>query len=136
MNSPTEALSISRVLKARMTQLFNQWLDVQFIHLCTADGFHLFEVSGDADHLEPDKVAAIASSIFALSNTAARQFLDDELQVSIVETDAGNILFLRTRMNGADRVLTIAARKSMSLATVRYHALTLSELIEKHSDAN
>ncbi len=132
MNENPSSLRLSQVIQHRIESMFSQWTDMQFVYLSTTDGFHIFGLHQGAENAEPDKVAAIASSLFALSNTASKNILNDELQVSIVETMSGNIIFLRTHLNRADTVLTVAANKDMSLAKVRYHALRLSELIESN----
>lgn len=134
MTDAATQLRLSQVIQHRIQLMCEKWSDVEFVYLSTTDGFHLYGFTQNTENAEPDKVAAIASSLFALSNTAAHNILDDQLMISIVETSSGNILFLRTQLNRVDTVLTIAANKDMSLAKVRYHAMQLSELIEQGSD--
>ena len=114
-------------------EFFERKVDIKFVGLCTVDGFDVCHLS--RTDVLPDKVAAIASSLFTLSDSAAENILHKSIQVSIVETLNGNILFIRTRLLGNDGLLAVAADDELSLAEVRYHSIQLKEKLESlHTD--
>ena len=75
----------------------------------------------------------MSSTIAALSDSAAKQILKDQFNITIVETNSGNMLLVRSEYLDLPCVLTVAARTSMSLATARYKTKKLAEIINNIS---
>lgn len=107
--------------------------DMLLVSLSTTDGFSIKTFASKALNAEADKLAAMSSTISSLSDAAAKQVLKNQFDITIVETNSGNMLFVRTDYLGLPCVLTIAARGSMSLATARYKTKNLAQSISKIS---
>ncbi len=107
---------------------------IQVVSLSTTDGFSVKSFASKQLNAESDKLAAMSSTIYSLSNSAAQQILMDEFDSTIVETESGNMLFVRTTYLDLPCVLTIAARSDMQLATVRYKTKNLAQDISEISD--
>jgi predicted regulator of Ras-like GTPase activity (Roadblock/LC7/MglB family) len=107
--------------------------DVFLVSLCTTDGFSIKSFASKALSAESDKLAAMSSTIAALSDSSAKQVLKDQFNITIVETNSGNMLLVRSEYLGLPCVLTVAARTSMTLATARYKTKKLAEIINNIS---
>lgn len=103
--------------------------EIFLISLCTADGFSIKSFASKDLSSEADKLAAMSSTISALSDSSAKQVLQDQFEITIVETSSGNMLFVRTSYLDLPCVLTIAARTKMALATARYKTKRLAQMI-------
>ena len=104
--------------------------DIVLVSLCTTDGFSIMSYAAKSLSAEADKLAAMSSTISALSDSAAAQILDDDFDITIIETNNGNMLFVSTRYLGSPCVLTLAAKSSTALATARYKTKGLAKAIE------
>lgn len=105
--------------------------EILLISLCTTDGFAIKSFSGPELNIETDKIAAISSTICALSGSAAKQLTQEKFKTTIIETHAENILFVSTEYLGTQCVLTVVAQPKMSQATVRFCTRRLAKEITK-----
>lgn len=105
--------------------------DILLVSLSTTDGFSIKTFAAKALNAEADKLAAMSSTISSLSDASAKQVLDTQFDITIVETSTGNMLFVRTDYLGFPCVLTIAARAAMSLATARYKTKKLAQSVSE-----
>jgi predicted regulator of Ras-like GTPase activity (Roadblock/LC7/MglB family) len=103
--------------------------DVFLVSLCTTDGFSIKSFASKVLSAESDKLAAMSSTIAALSDSSAKQILKDQFNITIVESNSGNMLLVRSEYLGFPCVLTVAAKTSMTLATARYKTRKLAEII-------
>jgi len=101
------------------------------VSLCTTDGFSIQTVAAKKFSGEADKLAAMSSTICALSDSSSKQVIQDEFKITIVESDSGNLLFIKTMYLGLPCVLTIAARQQLALATARYKTKSFAENISQ-----
>ena len=104
--------------------------DIVLVSLCTTDGFSIMSYAAKSLSAEADKLAAMSSTISALSDSVATQILDDDFDITIIETNNGNMLFVSTRYLNTPCVLTLAAKSSTAWATARYKTKGLSKAIE------
>ncbi len=125
----TKKIAIKAGLLEGIKELCENDRDVLLVSLCTADGFSIKCFASKMLNVETDKLAAMSSTISALSDSSAKQVLNDQFNITIVETLSGNMLFVRTCYLELPCVLTIAARSSMSLATARYKTKKLAQSI-------
>lgn len=102
---------------------------VSLVNLCTTDGFPVHFISKDSVVSEPDKLAAVSSTLAALSGSSAVQMNQGSYEFSIIEAEHGNILFIQTQYLGAACVLTVSAKSKMILATARYKTKKLAGAI-------
>jgi len=73
----------------------------------------------------------MSSTICALSDSSSKQVLEDEFKITIVESDAGNLLFVKTKYLEMPCVLTIAAKHQLALATARYKTKAFAQEVSK-----
>ena len=81
---------------------------------------------------EADKLAAMSSTISSLSDSVAAQILEDEFDITIIESETGNLLFVSTQYLGKPCVLTLGAKSSTSLATARYKTKGLAKKLQNY----
>ncbi len=102
---------------------------IVLVSLCTTDGFSIKSFASKELSGEADKLAAMSSTISALSDSSAKQVLANKFDVTIVESEAGNILFVRATYLKLPCVLTVAAKSGLALALARYKTKTLAKKI-------
>jgi len=103
--------------------------DILMLNLSTTDGFNLHTSSTEAIEIEPSKMAAMASTIFSLSQAATEVFNEANLDISTIETAQGNLLFLRTRLLTLKCVLSMATNTNTSLAEARFLTKRLAKTL-------
>ena len=128
-----EKIVVKPELNEAITDLCQSNSDINLISLCTSDGFSIKSVTAGGIDTEADKLAAMSSTIGALSGSSAKQILNDEFSIAIVEAASGNMLFVSTSYLGTACVLTLAAKSKMALATARYKTRELAAVISKIS---
>lgn len=101
------------------------------VSLCTTDGFSIQTIASKKFSGEADKLAAMSSTIGSLSDSSAKQVLENEFKITIVESEAGNILFIKTTYLDLQCVLTIASRHQLALATARFKTKEFAKAISK-----
>lgn len=108
--------------------------EIFLVSLATTDGFSIKSYAAKRLDAEADKLAAMSSTISALSDSSAKQILEDRFDITIIESSSGNLLFVKTQYLGLPCVLTIAARLKMTLATARYMTIKLGKTISNISN--
>lgn len=115
----------------KISELFESRLEINFINLCTVDGFSIKTLNRSGQNIDEDKLAAVSSTISSMSDGTAKQLLDGVFSAAIVESNAGNIFVTKTIYQGADCVLSVAATQQMLLGEVRFLTARLSREISK-----
>jgi len=128
---PNENVAIKPELLEGIKELCDNNREVLLVSLATTDGFSIKSFASKELNAEADKLAAMSSTISALSDSSAKQLLRDKFEITIVEASSGNMLFIRTTYLGLPCVLTVAARAHMALATARYKTRQLADLINE-----
>ncbi len=126
---PKSKIAIKPELLSEIKTLCENNREISVVSLCTTDGFTIKSFVAQDLNMEADKLAAMSSTLSALSDSCANMLMLDEFNVTIVESNAGNTLFVRTRYLELECVLTVTARIKMSLATARYHTKKLAQTI-------
>ncbi|WP_145952531.1 roadblock/LC7 domain-containing protein [Psychrobacter sp. DAB_AL43B] len=108
--------------------------EIVLVSLCTTDGFPITYLSIDELSAEADKMAAISSTLAALSNSSARQMNQGECDITIIEASSGNMLFVTANYLGTPCVLTVVANTKMTLAEARYKTKKLTVSIAQISE--
>lgn len=126
-------IAVKKELLEGIKELCNNNKDILLVSLATTDGFAIKSVALKELNAESDKLAAMSSTISSLSDSSAKQVLQDQFDITIVETKSGNLLFVRTTYLDLPCVLTIATRAGMQLATSRYKTINLAKAISKIS---
>lgn len=124
---PNNKISVKPELLKYIKELCDNNSEMLVVSLCTTDGFSIKSFASKGLNTEADKLAAMSSTMSALSNSISTQLLKEEFDITIVETTSGNVLFVKTNYLDLPCVLTVAARSDMALATVRYKTKKLAE---------
>lgn len=119
------------IVKPQLLQLIEEFCEnnreVVLVSLCTTDGFPIKYLSVDKLSAEADKLAAISSTISALSDSSAQQMQQGKCDIIIIEAGQGNILLVKTSYLGKPCVLTVVANIKMNLAAARYKTKHLAQ---------
>lgn len=128
---PSKKTEVKPELLEGIKQLCDGDIDVILVSLCTTDGFAIKSFASKDLSKEADKLAAMSSTISALSDSTAKQILHNQFDVTIIESSSGNMLFVRTTYLDIPCVLTLAVGSRMTLAMARYKTKMLAENISK-----
>ena len=120
---------VKQELLERIKELCDENKELLLVSLCTSDGFSIKSFASKNLNAEADKLAAMSSTIAALSDSSAKQLMKDRFEITTIETNSGNMLFVRTRYLNHPCVLTIAVSSKLALATARYKTKKLAESI-------
>lgn len=126
---PNNKIDVKPELLESIKELCDNNKEMLVVSLCTTDGFSIKSFASKGLNTEADKLAAMSSTISALSNSIATQLLKEEFDITIVEATHGNALFVKTNYLKLPCVLAVAARADMALATVRYKTKKLAQEI-------
>lgn len=107
-------------------EFFNKYENVGLLNISTKDGFSLFFQSHSLD-VEVDKIAAVSSTLYSLSNATAQQLVKDEFILTSIETVNGNILFYQTSLYHLPCVICLIVSKKVLLAEARFLVKKLSD---------
>lgn len=107
--------------------------EISLLSLATTDGFNIKSISANALSVETDKLAAMSSSLFALSNSSSMQLMQSPSLISTIESDQGNILLMSAQYLGRESVVIMVVRSDMSLAQARFAIKRFVEAIRKIS---
>ena len=108
--------------------------DLHMLALTTADGFPICtRMSQQLQKVEEDKVAAISSSLLALSHSAARQVTASRLISTNIETSEANMFLVKTSYQNQKAVLCTVTGLKQNLGHARYFTHQLAKVIEKQS---
>jgi len=103
---------------------------LDLISLSTADGFPIYNYERHLNRFAADKMAAAASTLYAVSNAVAKQILSKNFQITFVETENGNIAFVALALDHKDHVLSMSGKHALNIAKLR---LLLNRLAQEMS---
>ncbi len=129
----TSSIEARPELKELIKELCAEHREIILLSVCTLDGFSIESYASSETGMESDKVAAIASSLCALSNSSSIQFTDEEFDITIIESAGGNSLFCRTTYLETACVVTLSSRTNLTLAQARFALKRLSKSIAQVS---
>lgn len=92
----------------------------------SADGRALAHAGGSDGTFQPARVAAVASSLLALSESFSRETLGSETQYSSIATSRGSIMLVRVPSKMRAHVLCLWADASHNLAMTLRAALDMA----------
>ncbi len=118
-----------RKLEHMFQEIININDDINAVSLCTADGFTIQSVLDGKRTIEEDKLSAVTSSLSSLSNAASQQIINAQLVNTVIETQNGDILIVRTKYSGKQAVLSVITGAKQNLGKARYYAIKLAEAI-------
>ena len=115
-------------LKEIFKKTEHKFSDLKMIALTTADGFPICtEASLTA---EEEKVAALNSSLLALSHSAARQITGSHLISTNIETSKANMFLVKTTYQNQKAVLCTVTGLKQNIGHARYFTHQLAKIIQ------
>ena len=118
-------------LSAALKEVFSENPEVSLLSVATTDGFSIKAFAKKSLGVELDKMAAMSSSLYALSNSSALQLTDGEATITTIESEMGNILLMSSEFFEKQCVITMVATTDMSLAQARFYLTRLSKTISE-----
>lgn len=109
--------------------------DLLVVGLATADGFNIHTHFCSNKVFEDNKLAAVTSSLLALSNAASKQLIGSSLISSTVETKAGDMLLVNTKYENNDCVMCFITGPQQNKGHTRYFGLKLAQLVRTRFNA-
>mgnify|MGYP003591613949 CR=1 FL=1 len=91
---------------------------VESAAIVTGDGFEIASILRNGISVE--KLAAMVSSLLALSEAVASEMGKDRCQYVIVDTESGALVTLRIPANGHDLLMCVLCGDGVSLGSVLY----------------
>jgi|GEM_PF-2355490 len=129
MDKHKSPVSVKDELVKLIDNVFVKKSDLKNINLSTSDGFCIYSLSRNTIEIEDDKLAAIASTLCALSEATSDQLIGSSLATIIIETEAGHALFMSTQYLSHPAILSICVSTKTMLAEARFLTKRLSEQI-------
>ena len=120
MNTKTSNIEVKPELLESIKELCTLNRDITLIGLSTTDGFNIKSFAAKSLEIESDKLSAMSSSLCALSNSTALQLTNSEFEITTIESNGGNILFMNAEYLGHQCVVSLAAKADLSLAQARF----------------
>jgi predicted regulator of Ras-like GTPase activity (Roadblock/LC7/MglB family) len=99
-------------------------VDVEASAVMSADGLIIASVLGEG--VDADRFGAMCASLLALADRAAQEIQRGRLKQVLIEGDCGTMLLVHA---GADAVLAVAARPTLTLGTVFLEARKAAEKV-------
>lgn len=122
-------LEVKQELLDGIKSVCSELKGVVLISLSTSDGFNIKSFAAKSLKVEADKIAAMSSSVSALSNSLSTQILEDDFEATIIETKNGSFLFVQTEYLNTPSVLMLVAKPDVTLAAARYSARRFAKKI-------
>ncbi|MAR90143.1 MAG: roadblock/LC7 domain-containing protein [Pseudomonadota bacterium] len=104
---------------------------LEVISLSTTDGFPVHNHSRGSVKFDVDTMAAAASTLYSVSNAVSKQILAKHFNITIIESQSGNIGFVALSLGDKDFVLAISASDEMNIGKLRVLINRLADEIKK-----
>ena len=105
--------------------------NLEIIAISTGDGFPVALSTKEENEIEPDKMAAAASTLYSVSNAVSMQLLSRRFEATIIESNNGNIAFVALEFLDNDFVMAMSANAQLNLASLRILIKRLTVEIKK-----
>ncbi len=116
-------MNTNKELVLTVSPLFSQCIQassgIELITLSTTDGFAVHTETIYSESFHEDKMAAAASTLYAVSNAVSKQILSRQFETTFIETQKGNIAFVSLSIKDSEYVLAMSADESLNIANLR-----------------
>lgn len=126
MHVPEHIVTLARV-EAQKT--LDDLSGVKTVVLATIDGFEV--VSASTDGSDGARVAAMASSISAISNVVSSEAELGICRSVVINTEGGFAIVVNVHTHGHDLLLSIVADERAVLGQVSYRAVHIADALAK-----
>lgn len=124
----------SNIPRSQIKQFFIDELknkpELKLLNISTADGFLICQVCKSDLSIEGDKISAISSSLYSISNSAINAIFTESTGTIDIESESGKLILSQIQIGERVTVLTICCSDKMALAEGRFLAKRLKTNIE------
>ena len=113
-----------------LNEIAESQLALLYANISTEDGFVLSHAVGQKSTVESDKVSALASTLFSLAESSAKDISSDRLKVLIMESERSNSVVVRSSIRSYPVVLSVSMDNSVSLGHILYQANRIAEQLK------
>ena len=121
-------LESTKELAKLISEFYNSTSGLILVALSTPDGFPIQQASDSFEGV-PDKIAAMTSTLSSVSNAIAEEIIAAPFTLSWIETDDGDCVCVYTKYQKQNAVLTVAAKRNVTLGVLRVRIKRLAEKI-------
>ena len=111
---------LSALCTATLEQLVSQTPGIETAAIVTGDGFEVASVV--RDDVSVEKLAAMVSSLLALSEAVTAELRMSRCRDVIIDTESGAVVTLRVPSHGHDLLMCVRCKQTVSLGTVLFAA--------------
>jgi len=134
--SPAHPVSARVRSQAILERLLDRSLALKFASLSTVDGRSFAQASARDDDAAAHRIAAMSSSLLALSESFAREALRGNSSFTTISTEHGAIVVVRVPTRKRNHVLAIGSDASDVMALTLRYALDAAAEISAAIDDN
>lgn len=118
---------------SEIDRLYAMSSNIKLVALCTIDGFSIHQASIEFNAV-PDKIAAITSTLSAVSDSMSREITSGPFNIVCIESKQGNSVSVYTEYANKNVVLTVSANTKVSLGELRLRTKKLAQKISELTD--
>lgn len=111
--------TVASAAKAHYQHYMDQYDALEVICLSTTDGFPVYNQSRNTLSFDVDTMAAASSTLYSVSNAVSKQILSKRFNITIIESESGNIGFIALSLGDKDFVLAMSASEDMNIGKLR-----------------
>ena len=103
--------------------------DIDGIFFATEDGFTVFSYTDSKDKTKADKISAITSSLYGISNAGGQEINNAEAKTIIIEYDRSILLLISFIFENEKYLMTILTDKRVNLGKVIFTGNSFIKLL-------
>ena len=103
--------------------------DIDGIFFATEDGFTVFSYTDSKDKTKADKISAITSSLYGISNAGGQEINNAEAKTIIIEYDKSILLLISFIFENEKYLMTILTDKRVNLGKVIFTGNSFIKLL-------
>ena len=103
--------------------------DIDGIFFATEDGFTVFNYTDSKNKIKADKISAITSSLYGISNAGGQEINNAEAQTIIIEYDKSILLLISFIFENEKYLMTILTNKRLNLGKVIFTGNSFIKLL-------
>lgn len=103
--------------------------DIDGIFFATEDGFTVFNYTDSKNKIKSDKISAITSSLYGISNAGGQEINNAEAKTIIIEYDKSILLLISFIFENEKYLMTILTDKRVNLGKVIFTGNSFIKLL-------
>ena len=103
--------------------------DIDGIFFATEDGFTVFHYTDSKNKIQADKISAITSSLYGISNAGGQEINNTEAKTITIEYDKSILLLISFIFENEKYLMTILTNKRLNLGKVIFTGNSFIKLL-------